>query len=76
MFCAQCTLLDIHRDFAGPPAWLRHEGTVSEPVSSSDAAAAVRRERFVCPLRGCGARWLRVSDPAVPAKRRWEPLLA
>ena len=75
MFCTQCTLLDIHRDFAGSPAWLRHEGMVSGPAPS-DAGATVRRERFVCPLRGCGARWVRVSDPAAPAKRRWEPVLA
>jgi hypothetical protein len=74
MFCAQCTLLDVHRDFAGHPAWLRHDGVDTEPLSP-DAAGALRRERYVCPIAGCGARWSRVSDARAPAKRRWELLL-
>ena len=74
MFCAECTLLDIHRDFAGQPAWLRHEG--QETVArAQDGGAETRRELYRCPITGCGARWLRISDPAQPGKRRWDALL-
>ena len=74
MFCAECTLLDIHRDFAGNPAWLRQEGTESVATAQGGRAQA-RRERYRCPKKGCGARWVRLSDSTRPDKRCWEMLL-
>ena len=73
MFCAECTLLDVHRDFAGHPAWLRQEG-IDNVSSAQGGDAQVRRERYRCPTVGCGAHWVRLSDPARPGKRRWEML--
>ena len=74
MFCAECTLLDIHRDFAGHPGWLRQDG-LDGGSTKHGGSAQVRRERYRCPIAGCGARWLRLSDPAQPGKRCWEMLL-
>jgi hypothetical protein len=73
MFCAECTLLDVHRDFAGHPAWLQQEGV--DGASQVPGSGAVQRVRYRCRARACGARWLRISDPAEPGKRRWEMLL-
>jgi len=73
MFCAECTLLDIHRNFAGHPAWLQQEGVDS--ASSAPGSGPPVRVRYRCRAAACGARWLRVSDPAQPDKRRWEMLL-
>ncbi|HET9206117.1 MAG TPA: hypothetical protein VFO28_07785 [Burkholderiaceae bacterium] len=75
MFCAECTLLDIHRDFAGQPTWLLQEGLDIAPSAQGGGSSQTRRERYRCPIAGCGARWLRLSDPAQPGKRRWQALL-
>ena len=74
MFCAECTLLDVHRDFAGHPAWLQQEGVDGSP-SAPASSVAVQRVRYRCRAAACGARWLRISDPAIPGKRHWEMLL-
>ena len=74
MFCAECTLLDIHRDFAGHPAWLEQEGIDGVP-STPGGGPPLQRVRYRCRAPACAARWLRTSDPASPGKRQWEVLL-